>query len=88
MTSIVVAVEAAVADYVARIATRDGVSLEKAAGDLLREGLTARARREGKTLLAELRERSNDAPSDDAAIAIAVEEQGAMRSERRASSSS
>jgi hypothetical protein len=85
MKSITLLVENSVADYVARVATLGGVSFEEAAADLLREGVKARARIEGKALLAELRDRSTCAPSEEEAISLAVEEQRAMRAERRAS---
>jgi hypothetical protein len=77
--------EDAVYESVVTLAARDGVSLEQAAADLVQEGIKARARQEAKALLAEMRERSTDAPSDDQAMMIAVEEQKAMRAERRAS---
>jgi hypothetical protein len=51
----------------------------------VQEGIKARARLEAKALLAEMREGSTDAPSDDEAMTIAIEEQKAMRAERRAS---
>ena len=81
--SIAFTIERSVADSVDRIAARDRVSFEEATTGLLREGLAARARREGKALLAELRERSTGSPADDQALAIALEEQRTMRAERR-----
>lgn len=80
---IALTVENSVADSVERIAARDGVSFEEATTGLLREGLRARARTEGKAFLAELRDRSTGRPSDDQAMAIALEEQRATRAERR-----
>jgi hypothetical protein len=85
MKPVTVTVEDAVYESVVTLAARDGVSLEQAAAGLVQGGIKARARQEAKALLAEMRERSTDAPSDDEAMTIAVEEQKAMRAERRAS---
>lgn len=73
-------------ESVVALAARDGVSLERTAANLVHEGIKARARLEAKALLAELRERSTDAPSDEEAMRVVVEEQRTMRAERRASS--
>lgn len=78
-------VEDAVYESVVTLAARDGVSPEQAATGLVQEGIRARARLEAKALLAELRGRSIDAPTDEDAMTIAVEVQEAMREERRAS---
>jgi len=72
-------------ESVLALAARDGVSLEEAAGSLVQEGIRARARAEAKALLAEMRERSTDAPPDEEAMRIAIEEQKAVRAELRAS---
>lgn len=85
MKPVTLTVEDAVYESVVTLAARDGVSLEQAAAGLVQEGIKARARLEAKSLLAEMRERSTAAPSDDEAMTIAVEEQKAMRAERRAS---
>jgi len=85
MKPVTVTVEDSVYESVVTLAARDGVSPEQAAADLVREGIKARARLEAKALLAAMRERSSDAPSDDEAMRIAVEEQQAVRAERRAS---
>lgn len=78
-------IEDSVYESVVDLATRDGRSLEQTAASLVQEGIKARARSEAKALLAELRERSDDPPSDEEAMSVAVEEQRAMRAERRAS---
>ena len=85
MKPVPLTVDDAIYESVVTLAARDGVSLEQAAVGLVQEGLKARARLESKALLAEMRERSTDAPSDEEAMTIAVEEQKAMRAERRAS---
>jgi hypothetical protein len=85
MKPVTLTVEDAVYESVVTLAARDGVSLEQAAASLVHEGIKARARLEAKALLAEMRERSTDAPSDEEAMRIAVDEQQAMRAERRAS---
>ncbi len=85
MKPVTLTVEDAVYESVVTLAARDGVSLEQAAAGLVQEGIKARARSEAKALLTELRARSTDAPSDEEAMRIAVEEQKAMRAERRAS---
>jgi hypothetical protein len=77
-------VEDSVYESVVRLAARDGVSLEQAGARLVQEGVRARARLEAKALLADLRERSTGAPSDEEAMRIAVDEQWAVRAERRA----
>lgn len=85
MRPVTLTVDDSVYESVVALAARDGVSLEQAAAGLVQEGIKARARSEAKALLAELRERSIDAPPDEEAMRIAVEEQKAMRAERRAS---
>lgn len=85
MKIIALAVEDAVYDFVVTLAARDGVSPEQAATALVQGGIRVRARLEAKDLLADLRARSAGPPCDEDAMAIAVEEQGAMRAERRAS---
>jgi hypothetical protein len=85
MKPMTVTVDDSVYRSVVTLAARDGVSLEQAAADLVREGIRARARLEAKALLADMRQRSSEAPSDEEAMRIAVEEQKAMRAERRAS---
>lgn len=84
MKPVTLTVENAVYESVVTLAARDGVSLEQAAAGLVQEGIKARARREAKALLAELRERSTNAPSDEDAMTIAVDEQKALRAARRA----
>ena len=85
MKPVTLTVEDSVYESVLTLAARDGVSLEEAAASLVQEGIRARARAEAKALMAELRERATDAPPDEEAMRIAVEEQKAMRAERRAS---
>lgn len=84
MKPVTLTVEDSVYESVLTLAARDGVSLEQAAARLVQEGIKARARLEAKALIAEMRERSVDAPSDEEAMSVAVEEQEAMRAERRA----
>jgi hypothetical protein len=74
-------------ESVLTLAHRDGIFLEEEATSLLREGVKARARAEGKAILADLPARSARAPSDEDAMTIAVDEQRAMRAERRTSGS-
>ena len=85
MKPVTLTVNDALYESVLSLAARDGVSLEETAASLVQEGIRARSRAEAKALMAELRERSSDAPSDEEAMRIAVEEQKAMRAERRAS---
>jgi hypothetical protein len=85
MKLITLAVEDFVYDSVVTLAARDGVSPEQVAAALVQEGIRARARLEAKALLADMRARSAGSPSDEEAMTIAVEEQEAMREERRAS---
>lgn len=84
MTFITMTVEDAVYASIVAVAVRDGVAPEQAAADLLQEGLRSRARLEGKALLADMRARSTNAPSDEDAMTIAAEEQEAARLERLA----
>lgn len=84
MKPVTLTVEDAVYESVIALAARDGMSPEEEAARLVEEGLRARARIEAKALMAERRARARDAPAEDAAMAIAVEEQRAMRAERNA----
>jgi hypothetical protein len=82
MKAMTLTVDDSVYESVLALATRDGVSLEEAAASLVQEGIWTRARTEAKALMVELRERSSDAPSDEEAMRLAVQEQKAMRADR------